>query len=64
MSFVTAQPELLAAGPLRSIGCPHAQLDGAVSARAAAIHELLVKTWGISPRAYTATAPANAAATG
>ena len=64
MSFVTAQPELLAAGPLRSIGCAPAQLDAAVSAQAAAIHELFVKTWGISPRAYAATAPANAAATG
>ena len=64
MSFVTAQRELLAAGPLRSIGCAHAQLDGAVSAQAAAIHELFVKTRGISSRAYAATAPANAAATG
>ena len=40
----------------------HAQLYQAVSAQAAAIHELFVNTLGISAGSYAATEAANAAA--
>src|ERR1700758_324012 len=42
----------------------HAQLYQAVSAQAAAIHETLVSTLGISSGSYAATEAANAAAAG
>ncbi len=41
----------------------HAQLYQAVSAQAAAIHEMFVKTLGTSAGSYAATECANAAAT-
>jgi hypothetical protein len=41
----------------------HAQLYQAVSAQAAAIHEMFVNTLGISAGSYAATEAANAAAT-
>lgn len=97
MSFVTTQPELLAAaaGNLRGIGsalsaqnaavaapttgvvpaaadevsaltaaqfAAHAQLYQAVSAQAAAIHEMFVNTLGTSAGSYAATEAANAIA--
>src|SRR5436305_15308822 len=97
MSFVTTQPEALAAaaGSLQGIGsamnagnaavaapttgvipaaadevsaltaaqfAAHAQMYQAVSAQAAAIHELFVNTLGISTGSYAATEAANAAA--
>jgi PE family len=97
MSFVTTQPELLAAaaGNLQGIGsgmmagnaaaaapttgvvpaaadevsaltaaqfAAHAQMYQAVSAQAAAIHEMFVNTLGISAGSYAATEAANAAA--
>ena len=40
----------------------HAQMYQAVSAQAAAIHEMFVKTLGISSGSYAATEAANAAA--
>jgi hypothetical protein len=99
MSFVTTQPEALAAaaGTLQGIGsslnaqnaaaegpttgvvpaaadevsaltatqfAAHAQAYQAVSAQAAAIHELFVNTLGISSGSYAATEAANAAAAG
>jgi hypothetical protein len=42
----------------------HAQVYQAVSAQAAAIHELFVQTLGISSGSYAATEAANAAAAG
>jgi PE family len=99
MSFVTAQPEQLAAaaGELAGIGsqmnaqnaaaatpttgvapaaadevsaltaaqfAAHAQIYQAVSAQAAAIHEMFVNTLGTSAGSYAATEAANAAAAG
>jgi PE family protein len=99
MSFVTAQPEMLAAaaGDLHGIGASisaenavaaapttgvipaaadevsaltaaqfaaHAQLYQAISAQAAAIHEMFVSTLATSAGSYAATEAANAAATG
>src|ERR1700756_878397 len=99
MSFVTAQPEALAAaaGALRAIGsalsaqnaaaaapttgvmpaaadevsaltaaqfAAHAQMYQAVSAQAAAIHEMFVNTLGVSSASYTIAEIANAAAAG
>ncbi len=99
MSFVTTQPEMLAAaaGDLAGIGsamnaqnvaaaapttgvvpaaadevsaltaaqfAAHAQLYQAVSAQAAAIHEMFVNTLGTSAASYAATEAANAAAAG
>lgn len=98
MSFVTAQPEMLAAaaGTLQSIGssmeaenaaaagpttgvvpaaadevsalaaaqfAAHAELYQAVSAQAAAIHQMFVSTLATSAGSYAATEAANAAAT-
>jgi hypothetical protein len=97
MSFVTTQPEMLAAaaGHLQGIGsemaaqnaiaaapttgvvpaaadevsaltaaqfAAHAQLYQAVSAQAAAIHEMFVSNLGISAGSYAATEAANAIA--
>ena len=97
MSFVTTQPELLAAaaGALQGIGsemagqdaaaaapttgvvpaaadevsaltaaqfAAHAQMYQAVSAQAAAIHEMFVNTLGTSAGSYAATEVANAIA--
>ena len=97
MSFVTTQPEMLAAaaGALQGIGsemagqdaaaaapttgvvpaaadevsaltaaqfAAHAQLYQAVSAQAAAIHEMFVNTLGTSAGSYAATEVANAIA--
>ena len=42
----------------------HAQMYQAVSAQAAAIHEMFVNTLGTSAASYAATEAANAAATG
>lgn len=42
----------------------HAQLYQTISAQAAAIHEQLVATLGVSANSYAATEAANAAATG
>ena len=99
MSFVTTQPEALAAaaGSLQGIGASmnaqnaaaaapttgvvpaaadegaalnaaqfaaHAQMYQAVSAQAAAIHELFVSTLSTSAGSYAATEIANAAAAG
>ena len=99
MSFVTTQPEQLAAaaGELAGIGsqmnaqnaaaaapttgvapaaadevsaltaaqfAAHAQTYQAVSAQAAAIHEMFVNTLSTSARSYAATEAANAVATG
>jgi PE family len=99
MSFVTTQPEALAAaaGTLQGIGsslsaqnaaaegpttgvvpaaadevsaltatqfAAHAQVYQAVSAQAAAIHELFVNTLGVSAGSYAATEAANATAAG
>ena len=99
MSFVTTQPEALAAaaGTLQGIGAAmssqnaaaaapttgvvpaaadevsaltaaqfaaHAQMYQAVSAQAAAIHELFVHTLGMSSGSYAATEAANAASAG
>jgi PE family len=99
MSFVTAQPEMLAAaaGDLQGIGASmsaenvaaavpttgvvpaaadevsaltaaqfaaHAQMYQAISAQAAAIHEMFVSTLATSAGSYAATEAANAAATG
>jgi len=99
MSYVTTQPEALAAaaGSLQGIGsamsaqnaaaaapttgvvpaaadevsaltaaqfAAHAQMYQAVSAQAAAIHEMFVNTLGISSGSYAATEAANAAAAG
>ena len=98
MSFVTTQPEALAAAAsnLQGIGsgvsaqnaaaaaptigvvpaaadavsaltaaqfAAHAQMYQAVSAQAAAIHEMFVNTLGISAASYAATEAANAVAT-
>src|SRR5437868_15273810 len=98
MSFVTTQPEALAAaaGTLQGIGsalsaqnaaaaapttgvvpaaadevsaltalqfAAHAQLYQAVSAQAAAIHQMFVSTLATSASSYAATEAANAAAT-
>jgi hypothetical protein len=99
MSFVTTQPEALAAaaGGLQGIGsalsaqnaaaaaptngvvpaaadevsaltaaqfAAHAQMYQAVSAQAAAIHEMFVNTLGVSSASYTIAEIANAAAAG
>jgi len=99
MSFVTTQPEQLAAaaGELAGIGsqmtaqnvavaapttgvvpaaadevsaltaaqfAAHAQMYQAVSAQAAAIHEMFVNTLGTSAGSYAVTEAANAAAAG
>jgi PE family len=99
MSFVTTQPEALAAaaGALQGIGSAmsaqnaaaaapttgvvpaatdevsaltaaqfgaHAQMYQAVSAQAAAIHEMFVNTVGISAGSYAATEAANTIAAG
>jgi hypothetical protein len=99
MSFVTTQPEALAAaaGGLQGIGsalsaqnaaaaapttgvvpaaadevsaltaaqfAAHAQIYQAVSAQAAAIHEMFVNTLGVSSASYTIAEIANAAAAG
>lgn len=99
MSFVTTQPEALAAaaGSLQGIGsalnaqnaaaatpttgvvpaaadevspltaaqfAAHAQIYQAVSAQAAAIHEMFVNTLQMSSGSYAATEAANAAAAG
>ena len=99
MSFVTTQPEQMAAaaGELAGIGsqmsaqnaaaatpttgvipaaadevsaltaaqfAAHAQAYQAMSAQAAAIHEMFVNTLGTSAGSYAATEAANAAATG
>ena len=99
MSFVTAQPEALAAaaGALQGIGstmtaqnaaaaapttgvvpaaadevsaltaaqfAAHAQMYQAVSAQAAAIHELFVNTLSTSSGSYAATEAANVTAAG
>jgi PE family len=74
MSYVTTQPEALtaAAGTLQGIGsaltaaqfAAHAQMYQAVSAQAAAIHELFVHTLGLSSGSYAATEAANAASAG
>jgi pyridoxal/pyridoxine/pyridoxamine kinase len=42
----------------------HAKLYQAVSAQAAAVHEMLVNTLGVSSGSYAATEAANAAAAG
>ncbi|UQX13505.1 PE family protein [Candidatus Mycobacterium methanotrophicum] len=98
MSFVTTQPEMLAAAAanLQGIGATlsaqnataatpttgvvpaaadevsaltaaqfaaHAQMYQAVSAQAAAIHEMFVNTLGTSAGSYAATEAANAVAT-
>ncbi len=97
MSFVTTQPEVLAAaaGNLQAIGsamaaqnaaaaapttgvipaagdevsaltamqfAAHAQMYQAVSAQAAAIHEMFINTLGTSAESYAATEAANAIA--
>ena len=99
MSFLTTQPEALAAaaGTLSGIGstlsaqnaaaaapttgvvpaaadevsaltaaqfAAHAKMYQAVSAQAAAIHEMFVNTLGVSSGSYAATEAANAAAAG
>jgi hypothetical protein len=90
MSFVTTQPEALAAaaGNLQTIGstlsaqnaaaaaadevsaltaaqfAAHAQMYQAVSAQAAAVHEMFVNTLGTSSGSYAVTEAANAAAAG
>jgi hypothetical protein len=99
MSFVTTQPEALAAAAstLQGIGsvvsaqnaaaaapttgvvpaaadevsaltaaqfAAHAQMYQAVSAQAAAIHDLFVNTLGVSSGSYAATEAANAIAAG
>ncbi len=99
MSFVTTQPEVLAAsaGTLQGIGsavnagnaaaaapttavipaaadevsaltaiqfAAHAQVYQAVSAQAAAIHEMFVNAMNVSANSYAATEAANAAAAG
>lgn len=99
MSFVTTQPEVLAAaaGNLQAIGsamaaqnaaaaapttgvipaagdevsalaamqfATHAQMYQAVSAQAAAIHEMFINTLGTSAGSYAATEAANAIAAG
>ncbi|OBA82851.1 PE family protein [Mycobacterium sp. 1164966.3] len=99
MSFVTAQPEMLAAaaGNLEALGssmsaenaavaapttgvvpaaadevsaltaaqfAAHALMYQAVSAQAAAIHEMFVSTLATSAASYAATEAANAAAAG
>jgi PE family len=99
MSFVTTQPDALAAaaGGLQGIGsalsaqnaaaaapttgvvpaaadevsaltaaqfAAHAQMYQAVSAQAAAIHEMFVNTLGVSSASYTIAEIANAAAAG
>jgi hypothetical protein len=99
MSFVTTQPEVLAAaaGNLQAIGstmaahnaavaapttgvipaaadevsaltaaqfATHAQMYQAVSAQAAAIHEMFVNTLGTSAGSYAVTEAANAIAAG
>jgi PE family len=99
MSFVTTQPDALAAaaGGLQGIGsalsaqnaaaaapttgvvpaaadevsaltaaqfAAHAQMYRAVSAQAAAIHEMFVNTLGVSSASYTIAEIANAAAAG
>ncbi|QUR67559.1 PE family protein [Mycobacterium spongiae] len=99
MSYVTAQPEALAAAAatLQGIGsamssqnaaaaapttgvvpaaadevsaltaaqfAAHAQMYQAVSAQAAAVHELFVNTLGVSSGSYAATEAANAASAG
>src|ERR1700759_4633539 len=99
MSFVTTQPEALAAaaGNLQTIGsalsaqnaagaapttgvvpaaadevsaltaaqfAAHAQMYQAVSAQAAAVHEMFVNTLGTSSGSYATTEAANAAAAG
>src|SRR4051812_10812893 len=99
MSFVTAQPDALAAaaGNLQGIGASmsaenaaaagpttgvipaaadevsaltaaqfaaHAQMYQAISAQAAAIHQMFVSTLATSAGSYAATEAANAAATG
>ena len=42
----------------------HAEMYQAISARAAAIHEIFVNTLGVSAGSYTATEAANAVAAG
>lgn len=42
----------------------HAEIYQAISAQAAAIHEMFVNTLGVSARSYAATEAANAAAAG
>jgi PE family len=99
MSFVTTQPEALAASAntLQNIGCAvgtgsaaaaapttalvpaaadevsaltalqfaaHGQLYQAVSAQAAAIHDMFVEVMAISSGSYAATEAANAASAG
>ncbi|AYE97507.1 PE family protein [Mycobacterium paragordonae] len=99
MSFVTTQPEALAASAstLQGVGCAvdsvsaaaagpttaivpaaadevsaltavqfaaHGQLYQAVSAQAAAIHEMFVEVMKVSAGSYAATEAANAAAAG
>jgi hypothetical protein len=99
MSFVTTQPEALAASAntLQNIGCAvstgsaaaaapttavipaaadevsaltalqfaaHGQLYQAVSAQAAAIHDMLVQVLNVSSGSYAATEAANAALAG
>jgi hypothetical protein len=99
MSFVTTQPEALAAaaGTLQGIGstlnaqnaaaaapttgvvpaaadevsaltaaqfAAHGQMYQAVSAQAAAIHEMFVNTLGVSSGSYAATEASNAVAAG
>jgi PE family len=44
--------------------CPHTQMYQAVSAQAAAIHEMFVNTLGTSAGSYAATEAANAIAVG
>jgi cytochrome b561 len=61
MSFVTTQPEALtsATGTLKRIGSSMSAQDAA----AAAIHEMLVNTLGISAGSHAAAEAANAIAT-
>jgi hypothetical protein len=78
MSYVTTQPEALAAaaGTSQGIGSPVSAQNAAaaapttgvvyqaVSAQATAIHGLFVNTLGISSGSYAATEAANAVAAG
>jgi hypothetical protein len=60
MSYVTTQPEALAAAQFAA----HGQMYQAVSAQAVAIHEMFVNTLGMSSGSYAATEVANAVAAG
>jgi hypothetical protein len=77
MSFVTTQPEALAAATglvpaaadevsalTAAQFAAHAQIYQTVSAQAAAIHEMVVNTLGASSASHAATEVADAAAAG